>query len=199
VIGMEGSPQQARWRVGHLSDPLGFVAVERCSWNHRFDDPRRRFRTLYCALRPETALREVLADLRPNATQLADYARAFGADALADLPRQAITASWRRQHQLVECRIDADRTVVDLTDPAVREEIAREHAALLAHHGTSAPRFAGDVGLVLDNAITFAPSDLTKFGFQRPGGREATGPARRNGDHSALRVSVDRDVRASPR
>jgi len=75
-------PDQARWRVGHISDPLGFVPHDRCAWNHRFDDPGRRFRTLYWALRAETALREVLADLRPNTAQLADYAAVFGNDAL---------------------------------------------------------------------------------------------------------------------
>jgi hypothetical protein len=54
----------------HISDPIGFIPTERCSWNHRFDDSKRRFRTLYCAIRPETALREVLADLRRNIDEI---------------------------------------------------------------------------------------------------------------------------------
>ena len=64
------TPGEVRWRVGHISDPIGFIPRERCSWNHRFDDSKRRFRTLYCAIRPETALREVLADLRRNSDEL---------------------------------------------------------------------------------------------------------------------------------
>lgn len=131
-----GTPTDpTRWRVGHVSDPLGFVPPERCAWNHRFDDPKRRFRTLYCALRAETALREVLADLRPSTTQLADYAAVFGQAALADLPSQPISASWRSQHVLVASRIDYDGALLDLTDPAVRDEVERHHARLLADHG----------------------------------------------------------------
>ena len=37
------------WRVGHAGSPLEFVPHEYCSWEHRFDDPERRYRTLYGA------------------------------------------------------------------------------------------------------------------------------------------------------
>jgi alkylhydroperoxidase/carboxymuconolactone decarboxylase family protein YurZ len=58
------------WRVGHRSDPLAFTPRPLCSWNHRFDDTERRFRTIYCAEHPETSLREVLADFHPNLAAL---------------------------------------------------------------------------------------------------------------------------------
>lgn len=74
------------WRVGRREAPLAFVPIERRSWAHRFDDLHQRFGTLYCALLPETALREVLADLRPNAAAIARYIRMHGPDAAGDFP-----------------------------------------------------------------------------------------------------------------
>ncbi len=129
------APGDVRWRVGHISDPIGFVPWERCSWNHRFDDAMQRFRTLYCAIRPETALREVLADLRRNTHEVARYLEAFGEQARADLPAEEISADWRRQNVLASCRIDSDGEILDLTDTAVRHDIEQRHAALLAAHG----------------------------------------------------------------
>lgn len=129
------APGDVRWRVGHVSDPIGFLPRERCSWNHRFDDPEQRFRTVYCAIGAETALREVLADLRRDAREVANYLATLGASAAADLPAQEITADWRRQNVLVECRIQAKGEILDLTDPAVRHEMEIRHAALLAAHG----------------------------------------------------------------
>lgn len=129
------APGEVRWRVGHVSDPIGFLPRERCSWNHRFDDPDRRFRTLYCAIEAETALREVLTDLRRDTHEVATYVATLGTDALADLPAQEITADWRRQNVLVSCRIHAQGAILDLTDPAVRHEMEIRHAQLLAAHG----------------------------------------------------------------
>jgi len=88
------------WRVGLTSDPLGFVPSERRSYNNRFDDLRRRFGTLYCALLAETALREVLADLRPNAAAIARYLKLHGPQAATDLPTAPVSAVWRRRHVL---------------------------------------------------------------------------------------------------
>jgi hypothetical protein len=128
------APDNVRWRVGHASDPIGFLPRERCSWNHRFDDPEQRFRTLYCAIEPETALREVLADLRRDTQEVANYLATFGADALADLPAAEITADWRRQNVFVCCHINAQAEILDLTDPTVRHQMEQRHAALLAAH-----------------------------------------------------------------
>lgn len=121
--------------VGHISDPIGFIPWERCSWNHRFDDSKRRFRTLYCAIRPETALREVLADLRRNTHEVARYLEAFGEEARADLPAEEISADWRQQNVLASCRIDSDGEILELTDTAVRHDVERRHAALFAAYG----------------------------------------------------------------
>jgi hypothetical protein len=65
-VNPEPDAGQALWRVGYHLDPLGFTPHELYGFNHRFDDIQRRFRTLYFAELPETCLREVLADFRPN-------------------------------------------------------------------------------------------------------------------------------------
>jgi hypothetical protein len=51
-----------------------------CGWNHRFDDPRREYRTIYAADKKETCLREVLADLRPDKKAVAEFKKLFGDD-----------------------------------------------------------------------------------------------------------------------
>ena len=107
---------------------------EHCSWHHRFDDPRRAYRTLYCADAKLTCLREVLADLRPNTRALAEFAHLFG-DATA-IPAGEISRAWRERHALAPASIARPRgPVVDLDDVPLRARLSRRHAALLAAHG----------------------------------------------------------------
>jgi hypothetical protein len=122
------------WRVGHRSDPLAFTPRSLCSWNHRFDDTERRFRTIYCAEHPETSLREVLADFRPNFAARQAFADAMGVDALEDLS-EPVTAKWRQEHLLAPARMSADSEPIDLTEPEVRAEIEARHQSLLVEHG----------------------------------------------------------------
>lgn len=123
------------WRVGHRSDPLAYTPYELCSWNHRFDDRGRRFRTIYCAEHPETSLREVLADLRHNLGARKAFADVFGVEALEDLPAAPVTARWREEHLLAPARMVLDGELADLTKPEVRAELEDRHAALLLDHG----------------------------------------------------------------
>lgn len=123
------------WRVGHRGDPLAFTPFELCAWNHRFDDVQRRFRTVYCAEGPETSLREVLADLRPDLEARRAFAEAFGVRALEDLPAAPVTARWREEHQLAPAELVLDGELVDLTDPAVRADLELRHVSLLTEHG----------------------------------------------------------------
>jgi hypothetical protein len=125
------------WRVGYVGDPLGFVPRERSEFGHRFDDPQQRFRSVYAALLPETCLREVLADLRPNAAAVARFIETFGPEAANDLAPHPLTAAWRRQNALAPARLRlADgRHLLDLTDPQQCRDIEHRHAALLAEHG----------------------------------------------------------------
>jgi hypothetical protein len=123
------------WRVGLASDPLGYVPAERRAYNNRFDDLRRRFGTLYCALLAETALREVLADLRPDAAAIARYIKLHGPQAAADIPPAPVTTVWRQRHVLAPARMRLDGPVLDLTDVDQRREVELRHAELLAEHG----------------------------------------------------------------
>ena len=89
------------WRIGYHADPTGYTPWELYASNHRFDDPSRRFRTLYVAELPETCLREVLADYRPNLAAQQRHIERFGPEAAKDFAPHPITAQWRRQHVLV--------------------------------------------------------------------------------------------------
>jgi RES domain len=133
----EAERRTGLWRVAHRSDPLGFTPRERCSWGHRFDDTRQRHRTLYCAEAPQTALREVLADLRPNAAVIAKHLEKYGAAAAESLPRTPITERWRQENVLVPCALAYDGRLLDLADPAERRAVETRHAQLLADHGMS--------------------------------------------------------------
>lgn len=125
------------WRVAHYTDPLGFAPRERCSWGHRFDDVHRRYRTLYCASTPQTALREVLADLRPNAAAIAKHLKKYGAAAASSLPKVAITEKWRQDNVLIPCTMTYDGRLLDLTDTSDRHETELRHAELLARYDMS--------------------------------------------------------------
>lgn len=46
---MTDAPDRAYWRVGYHADPAGFVPLELCTFNHRFDDVQQRFRSIYVA------------------------------------------------------------------------------------------------------------------------------------------------------
>lgn len=126
------------WRVGYHSDPVGFAPRRHYGYSHRFDDVLERgWRTIYCAMRAETALREVLADLRPNTATIARFVKKYGPKARDELPSSAIPEEWRRNNVLVPVRIvrDGDWRVLDLTDQVTRLEVETRHAELLADHG----------------------------------------------------------------
>jgi hypothetical protein len=123
------------WRVGHADDPAGFVPQELSSFNHRFDDATRRFRTIYAAKQAETALREVLADLRPNSAAIARFVAKFGPASANDIPSHPVSERWRQLNVLARVQAELSGPVVDLRDADVRNELEREHAALLQEHG----------------------------------------------------------------
>lgn len=123
--------RRAFWRVGYHADPIGFPPWEIYEFSRRFDDPAGRFRTLYCAEMPETCLREVLADFRPNLAAMARHLERYGAAAADDFVPTPVTAQWRSQHVLAPVEVALDGPLVDLTDPLVRHEVEDRHRALL--------------------------------------------------------------------
>jgi RES domain len=129
--------EQTFWRVGFHRDPLRFPARGTYEWSHRFDDLHRRWRTVYCAWSAEVALREVLADLRPNAATVARFLERYGADAAAELPPTAIPVVWRRRNVLVPVRVvlQPGARILDLTDALECRRLEAIHARVLADHG----------------------------------------------------------------
>jgi hypothetical protein len=127
---------QLLWRVGPVSDPLGFPPRDAHEWSHRFDDLHRRWRTVCCAWTAETALREVLADLRPSTATIARFLDRLGPAAVDELPPAAVTRSWRERNVLAPVRIELldDATVLDLTDVHVCRRLEALHAQLLRDH-----------------------------------------------------------------
>lgn len=123
------------WRVGPITHPLGFAPREPSRPGHRFDDPDGHFRTIYCAEDETTALREVLADFRPNLQEVSYFLSRFGEDARAEIPRAPVTAAWRSSHVLAPALAELDGPIVDLTDPAVRRDLEAHHAQRLLAHG----------------------------------------------------------------
>lgn len=125
------------WRVGQVRDPIGFPPRAGYEHSHRFDDRERRWRTVYCAATAETALREVLADLRPNAATLARFLRRYGAEAAAELATAPITRAWRKRCVLAPVRIvlREGARVLDLTDAQEVHRVETIHAELLVEHG----------------------------------------------------------------
>jgi len=143
-VSPEPDDGQALWRVGYHLDPLGFTPRELYGFNHRFDNIHRRFRTLYFADLPETCLREVLADFRPNLAARQRHIERYGLDAAQDFADMPVTAQWRVQHVLVAAMVRLDGPVIDLTDVATRQEVEHRHAELLLDYGLRHLRSARD-------------------------------------------------------
>jgi hypothetical protein len=107
-----------------------------CGWQHRWDDPRREYRTLYCAESELTCLREVLADLRPNAKAIAELKELFGEDSPALRGVGEVAAEWRDARLLCPALAVAEHEFCHLdTEVELRNELEHDFAELLAEHG----------------------------------------------------------------
>jgi hypothetical protein len=124
-------PGRTLWRLGYHASPPDFPPRELYAFNHRFDDIHQRFRTLYCAEFPETCLREVLADFRPNLGAWQRHIDRYGPEAADDFVTQPVTAQWRAQHTLVPVEVHLAGPLVDLTDVPTRQQIEDRHLDLL--------------------------------------------------------------------
>lgn len=127
-------------RVGWRTDPVAHHP--RPQFRNRFDDREARFRTLYVAAQETTALREVLADRRPDLRAFAQFQADYPAagerirSVVADLGRP-VTAEWRREHVVARGRLQIDGPIADLADARARQELAVRYAALLTRHDHS--------------------------------------------------------------
>jgi hypothetical protein len=119
--------------VGHVTAPLEAPPRQYCKWKHRFDDPQRKFQTLYAAVHLSTCLKEVLGPLRPDLIAQAEFARIRRPDqALAGL----IKRSDIEQRALAQGVLEIySGEIIDLNSMAVRAEMERQHAAELRKLG----------------------------------------------------------------
>ena len=125
------------WRLAHPRNPCQFVPRRYCSWNNRFDDPEKKYRTLYGARWAITCLRELLADLRPNAKAIAEFEEIFGAHAGVGLiPAGIVSRQWRRANVLVyaTARLRQGRLVA-IEAPHQRIRLGLVHKSLLHKFG----------------------------------------------------------------
>lgn len=146
------------WRVGFYLAPCDFTPRHLCGWNHRFDDPKREYRTIYAADEKKTCLREVLADLRPDKKALADFKNLFGDDpALASVGK--VTAIWRKKHVLTGARIEVESgKMADIESGPMRTSLSRSLAKELAARGRK--RFDAAAIRSQDRSLTRAASRL---------------------------------------
>jgi len=123
------------WRLGHATVPLDYVPHRFVSWRHRFDDPEREYRTLYCAVERITCLREVLGDVSPNIRAIAEFQEVFGTASEHILTAGVVSWAWRKANALAPGRIATHEDLVDVDDVLVRRRLERQHAALLVEYG----------------------------------------------------------------
>lgn len=124
------------WRLGYRLAPCDFPPRLLYAWTNRFDDPSHEYRTLYCADKKETCLREVLADLRPNTKAISEFRGLFGSGGEEDESFGKVTKGWRRQNVLARAGIETlSGTVVDVENPSVRKSLERRLAEFLKKEG----------------------------------------------------------------
>src|SRR5206468_2834034 len=103
--------------------------------NNRFDDPKREYRTLYCAETVSTCLREVLADFRPNAESITEFEELFGEDSSAEEPFGLVPAEWQEKHVIAEAAIVTDRKFATIEAAATLKILGEANASLLKELG----------------------------------------------------------------
>jgi len=93
-----------------------------------------KYRTLYCAGARLTCLREVLADLRPNAKARAEFNRFFpGQKEL--LEKVPVMPKWRKAHVLSEANIQISvGKLTNIENIQVRQMLEEEFTDLLTEH-----------------------------------------------------------------
>ena len=117
---------ESAYRLGRREAPLALPDWEYCSWRHRWDDPAREYRTLYCAKKPPTALRESLAPLRPSTKVWAELGVSGDSERAQNLG--VVSDAWFESHVLAGATIAATGPLVDIEDIKVRERLAIRHA-----------------------------------------------------------------------
>lgn len=125
------TPENAVCRLARRPDPLALRPWE-FTGKERFDDPRRRFRTMYAATQRLACYLEALAPLRPSPRLIAAWRAMQGTVEL--YPRPRIPDDWLRQRTLAHFRVVGKVRLLDAraieTCAVLRTELAETLEAL---------------------------------------------------------------------
>src|ERR1700683_684289 len=137
-----GEPCIPPWiyRIGFVDDPLGFPPREVCSWQNRWSDPSKQYRTLYGAELAATCLREILADLRPNVRVIKELETLYGPD--TQLTPGRVSDAWFDRHVITSAVVHTTGPIIDVDEPATRERLLHRHSGLLSRLGLEHLDFA---------------------------------------------------------
>ena len=115
--------------MGHIAAPLNFVPFDRSSWTHRFDDPERSYRMLYCADQRETCFLEVFYSKRPDWRTIEEMAAAWGCSIKEARERAGrLSADEILTRSIAPARIEIESgKVLDIEDPDLRSMLELEH------------------------------------------------------------------------
>jgi hypothetical protein len=118
-------PEGALCRLAQRPDPLALTPWE-FTGKERFDDPRRRFRTMYAATQRLACFLEALAPLRPSPRLIAAWRAMRGT--VQSYPSSRIPDDWLRQRSLAHFRVIGEVRLLDAraieTCAVLRTELA---------------------------------------------------------------------------
>ena len=119
------------WRIGWPQSPADFTPHSYYSWDNRFDDIQRRFRSIYAAEECVTCFREVLHVYRPDTEALADFEEIFGTR--PPILAGEVSYGFRRNRVLIPVRLGLiSGEMVDVDDVALRTSLQRQSVPLVA-------------------------------------------------------------------
>lgn len=113
--------------MGYFRSPLDYPPHEHSSGRGRYDDPRREFRTLYCAPDPLTCLRERLAGFRYS-KKMSEDRRKQGKPS-----SKKVTLAWRTENALASGSLDLLKgELVPVYEPSTFSMLEEELSELLS-------------------------------------------------------------------
>ena len=121
-------PSQPLCRIGYLPDPLAWPPLQYVG-SGRFDDPMRRFRTLYAAEQRLGCFVESLARYRPSPRVLAELRNVTGAPDHTLLP--VVPSDWWVRRCVGRFHLDPGQKWLDLRVLGSREALRVELADTL--------------------------------------------------------------------
>lgn len=120
------------YRLGRQPDPLAWPPYQFVG-DGRFDDPARRFRVLYAAKHRRACFVEVLAPFRPSLSVLAAERMVLNAPDPPD--EHAIPSGWLHTRAIIQLRLAAGQTWLDLRRLRTRQMLRKEFVTLLLDLG----------------------------------------------------------------